>query len=216
MTTKRILEDSILGALICNGYDGNIREAMQFLTFKNFGTYEDFDNKILFKCISEMYPNQTIDLCTILFRMQRTYKINCAEYLINLTNKVASTTNTLSHCACLLQVDLIEKFCKLLNDLSLNTFIDVDERLIISQSRSEILESDIDILLAVPAFLKMAKIKNLNPIIISHVSKFNEAVNEKCKGIREAQKKKSILSNLNLLCKTAKAKELFNKLKAEI
>ena len=132
MNTKRLLEDAILGSIISNGYDGNIREALQFLTFKNFETYLDFDNKLLFKCVSEMYPEQTIDLCTIAFRMKQTYKKECTQHLIKLTNKVASTTNTLSHCACLLQIDLTEKFCKLLNDLSINATIAVDERILIS------------------------------------------------------------------------------------
>ena len=216
MKTKRLLEDSILGSIISNGYDGNIREALQFLTFKNFGTYEDFDNKILFKCISEMYPQETIDLCTILFRMKRNYKIDCTEHLINLTNKVASTTNTLSHCACLLQIDLVEKFCKLLTDLSNNNVVPIDERILISNSEKEIRESSMDIFIAVPAFIKMAKLKNLNSFVISHVSKFNVALDEKCKGIREAQKKQSILSNLRLICKTEKAQSLFNQLKVEI
>jgi hypothetical protein len=216
MNTKRFLEDAILGALVCNGYDGNIREAMQFLTFKNFETYPDFDNKLLFKCISEMYPEQTIDLCTIAFRMKQTYKKECTEHLIELSNKVASTTNTLSHCACLLQIDLTEKFCKLLNDLSNNNTIAVDERILISGCEKEIQENGIDILQAVSATLKMAKLKNLNPFVINQLSKFNDAIQVKCKNIREAQRKLSILSNLNILCKTEKAKQLFNELKLEI
>jgi DnaB-like helicase N terminal domain len=216
MTTKRLLEDTILGALICNGYDGNIREAMQFLTFKNFETYSDFDNKMLFKCISEMYPNETIDLCTIAFRMKQIYKNDCAKHLIELTNKVASTTNTLSHCACLLQIDLTDKFCRLLNDLSNNNSIPIDERLLVSGYEKEIREGRLDILLSVPAFLKMAKFKNLNNTIIVNASKFNDAVNEKCKGIRERQKTLSILSNMQILCKSEKAQSLFNQLKAEL
>ena len=160
MKTKRLLEDAILGSLICNGYDGNIREAMQFLSFKNFETYSDFDNKTLFKCISEMYPEQTIDLCTIAFRMKQTYNTECVTHLIKLTSMVASTTNTLSHCACLLQIDLTDKFCKLLNDLSNNNNLPVDERLLISNTEKEIQESGMDILQAVPAVLKMAQLKN--------------------------------------------------------
>jgi hypothetical protein len=216
MKTKRFLEDAILGSIISNGYDGNIREAMQFITFKNFETYPDFDNKLLFKCISEMYPEQTIDLCTIAFRMKQTYKKECTQHLIELSNKVASTTNTLSHCACLLQIDLTEKFCKLLNDLSNNNTIAVDERILISGCEKEIQENGIDILQAVPATLKMAKLKNLNPFVINQLSKFNDAIQVKCKNIREAQRKLSILSNLNILCKTEKAKQLFNELKLEI
>jgi hypothetical protein len=216
MKTKRLLEDAILGSLICNGYDGNIREAMQFLSFKNFETYADFDNKTLFKCISEMYPTETIDLCTIAFRMKQTYNTECVEHLIKLTSMVASTTNTLSHCACLLQIDLTDKFCKLLTDLSNNNNLPVDERLLISNTEKEIQESGIDILQAIPAVLKMAKLKNLNAVAISHVLKFNIAVEEKCKNIRDAQKKHSIISNMWLLCKTEKAKQLLMQLKFEI
>jgi len=216
MNTKRLLEDAILGALVCNGYDGNIREAMQFLSFKNFGTYNDFDNKTLFKCISEMYPKQTIDLCTIAFSMKQTYNIECVQHLIKLTSMVASTTNTLSHCACLLQIDLTEKFCKLLNDLSNNNHLPIDERLLVSGYEKEIREEGLDILLSVPAFLKMAKFKNLNNTIVIHVSKFNDALNEKCKGIIERQKTLSVLSNMQLLCRSEKAQSLFNQLRAEI
>jgi len=216
MKTKRLLEDAILGSIISNGYDGNIREAMQFLTFKNFETYTDFDNKTLFKCISEMYPKQTIDLCTIAFRMKQTYNTECVTHLIKLTSMVASTTNTLSHCACLLQIDLTEKFCKLLTDLSNNNNLPVDERLLISSTEKEIQESGMDILQAVPAVLKMAQLKNLNALVISHVSKFNVNVEEKCKNIREAQKKHSIISNMWLLCKSEKAKQLLTQLKFEI
>jgi hypothetical protein len=216
MNTKRLLEDAILGALVCNGYDGNIREAMQFLTFKNFETYPDFDNKLLFKCISEMYPTETIDLCTIAFRMKQTYKKECTGHLINLMSIVASTTNTLSHCACLLQIDLTEKFCKLLNDLSNNNHLPIDERLLVSGYEKEIREEGLDILLSVPAFLKMAKFKNLNNTIVIYVSKFNDALNEKCKGIIERQKTLSVLSNMQLLCRSEKAQSLFNQLRAEI
>jgi hypothetical protein len=92
----------------------------------------------------------------------------------------------------------------------------VDERLLISNTEKEIQESGIDILQAIPAVLKMAKLKNLNAVAISHVLKFNVAVEEKCKNIREAQKKHSIISNMWLLCKSEKAKQLLTQLKYEI
>lgn len=213
---KRDLETSILGAIILNGNCGTVAEAMQFLTFKNFGTYADFDNKTLFKCICEMYPNQSIDLLTVAAEMKLKYKINCNIYLSNLTNRIASTTHVISHCAYLLQLDLTEKFCKLLNDLSANNVIPIEERLLIANCEKEILESGLDILDAIPAFIKMAQIKNISKLAITHAEKFNDSVNAKCSNIRQAQKKHAILAHLKHLCKTPKANELLTLLTAEL
>lgn len=117
MNIRLQIEQSILGAIIyCDGYS----QVAHILTPNNFSSIEDgfHRNRELYAIITEMYPSRPIDLISISHEVRKRYTddYSVMQTLCKSDIRVQSTSSIGYWAYILLQIDISEKYKKLLSE----------------------------------------------------------------------------------------------------
>lgn len=115
MNVRRSIEEGILGGcLLENGY---IKIA-NILTSKNFSSWPDnYNHATIFEAVETLFP-QAVDIITVSGWVAKNKSLNLSYQITDLSTKVNSTANIQAHALILLEIDITEKFQKLLSSLS--------------------------------------------------------------------------------------------------
>ena len=211
---RKKLEEYILSAAII---ENKIVDVLNFLTYKNFTKWDDYDYSEAWSIIVRMYNEQrVIDIMTFSIEYKKQFKKSIFNHIIDLSNRLGSTTNTIHHAAILIQIDMTDKLVELLSQMSMNHNIPELERVDFKNSASELSEYKIDIFDAVNALKLTTESKNYSEISKKNIQKFSDMMNRKCEGIRRNEAKTSIIANMRCLCTSEKAKYLLMQLESEI
>lgn len=209
---RKRLEQYILGACIV---EGSAIESLQFLTEKNFTKYE-FDHKIIFAVLKEMSGKAPIDIATVAYAIFTKYGFDYMQYVLDLCAPVASHRNVQYHSACLLQIDMKEKFMAMISTLSLDHRIENYDRALLSEIIQDVKTNDIAMWDIVPASIRMCEQKKASQIIITELKGFNKNLDIKINAVKENIHKIQVLHQVYQFCKTDLQKYQFNQLKESL
>lgn len=112
---RRGIEEAILGGcLLENGYI----KISNILTSKNFSSWpHNYNHAVMFEAVETLFP-QAIDILTVSDWVRKYKSLNLSYEITDITTKVNSTANIQAHALILLEIDITEKFQKLLTTLS--------------------------------------------------------------------------------------------------
>tara|TARA_R110000868_G_scaffold335868_2_gene596762 strand:+ start:441 stop:1082 length:642 start_codon:yes stop_codon:yes gene_type:complete len=209
---RKRLEQYILGACIV---EGSAIESLQFLTEKNFTKYE-FDHKIIFSVLKEMSGKTPIDIVTVAYSIFVNHGFDYMQYVLDLCAPVTSHRNVQYHSACLLQIDMKEKFLSMVSTLSLDHRIENYDRALLSEIIQDVKTNDIAMWDILPASIRMCEKKQASKIIIDELISFNKNLDIKIKVIKENIHVEQVLHQVYQLCKTDFQKYQFNQLKESL
>ena len=200
------LEQQIIAAVVM---DSTAIDALQFLTEKNF---ENHNHIRLWSTIREMEGKMPIDISTLSYRVHVRYGKDLLQYLIDITNQVASSVHVMEHAAILVQVDLKEKFINVLRILAMSSHISDSDRALIAETLKEVEIVDEPIWSLAIAVQSMFESKKVSDIAIKEIALFNQNVNIKMDMIRKKSHQNYVIHALSKMCKTDLQRMYFNQL----
>lgn len=213
-TERRKLEDYILSAAI---FENKIVNVLNFLTYKNFTTWDDYDYQEAWAIITTMYKeNRIIDVMTFSIEYKKRFNKSIFNHIMDLSSRIASTQNTQHHAAILVQIDMTDRLVELLQSLAMNHNIPESERVDFKNTGIDLEGYKIDVFDAKDALLKMILHKNYSDVSAKQINKFAELMNKKVDNIRRNEVKIALIANLRCLCISEKAKYLLMQLESEI
>jgi len=210
---KKKLEQYVLAAIVI---DSRCVDSLNFINYKNFGVYPEADHQVIFKCISEMFMKKEIDLGTLVYELKTKHQKDYLQYLIEICNYVASTTNVEYHSLLVVQMDFTTKFCNKLDSLALLNSVQLHEKILIAECSKDIRIGDLDIFESIAGFIKMATHKGLSQIIIDECKKFESNILVRVSDIRKKSASTQVLKHLEVMCKTKRQQRLLRLLKMEL
>ena len=205
---RKKIEQQIIAAVVL---DSTAIDALQFLSEKNFQNY-DYDHRLIWATIKEMEGKQQIDVSTVAYKLCVKFGKDYLNYLIDITNQVASSVHVMEHSAILVQIDLKEKFVNVLRVLAMHSNISDSDRALVSEVLKEVEQLDEPIWNLATGAQKMLESKQVNPLIVKEIELFNTNVNIKLDHIRKSSNKTYVIHALFKLCKTDLQRMYYNQL----